>query len=95
MSAKVNRVARGIEALQIAQDVAKRIADLAIALGDALHQLVGGHHVLAEIHRRDPQANDLRAQLVGDLDRIDRVAQRLRHGAALRIERPARGCALR
>ena len=89
MSPNVNAVELGIEVMQVAQHVAERVADLAVAVGDALHQVVGGHHVFAEIHRRDPQANDLRTQLVGDFDRIDGLPSDFVHGAALRIERPA------
>ena len=47
--------------------------------------------VLAEVDAGHPQADDLRAQPVGNVDRIDAVAERFRHGAALLVEGPAGG----
>ena len=51
---EADRVLRGSEILQVAQDVAEGVANFAIAFGNPLHQLVGSHDVLAEIHRCDP-----------------------------------------
>ena len=82
---------RRIEVIQVSQDVAEGIPDLAIVLRDALHEFVGAAHVFAEIDGRDPQPYDLAPKLIGDINRINSVAQRLRHGAPLRIERPAIG----
>ena len=84
-------IALRIEAVQIAQNPAERIADIAIIIRNAIHQFVGGMHILAEVDRRNPQTHDLRAQLFCHFHGIDTVAQRLRHCAPLRIKRPAAG----
>src|ERR1035441_5035736 len=82
-------VARRDKAMQIAQQETKSIAQLFVKLGAALHQVLAGGHVFAEIDRRDPEANDLAAHAVGDVYGVDAVAERLRHGAALLVERRA------
>ena len=60
-----------------------------IELRAALHQVFAGRHVFAEVDGGHPQPHDLAAHAVGNIHRIDAVAERLRHGAALLIERPA------
>ena len=82
-------VAGRVEAVQIAEQKAEGVAQLSVELGAALHQVLAGRHVFAEIDRRDPQAHDFAAHAVGNIDGIDAVAERFRHGAALLIERPA------
>ena len=85
-------IARRVEAVQISEQEAEGVAQLFVELGAALHQVLAGGHVFAEINRRDPQAHDLAAHAVGNVHRIDAVAERFRHGAALLVERPAGGC---
>ena len=77
--------------MQVAEQEAESIAQLAIELGAALHQVFAGGHVFAEVNRRDPEAHDLAAHAFGDVDGIDAVAEGFRHGAALLVEGPA-GC---
>src|ERR1019366_1922559 len=47
---KTDCVLRRNEILQVAEDVAERITNFAIAFRNTLHQLVGCHDILAEIH---------------------------------------------
>ncbi len=77
--------------MQIAEQKAEGVAQFFVELGAALHQVLAGSHVFAEIDGCDPEAHDLAAHAVGDIDGIDAVAERLRHGAALLVERPAGG----
>ena len=49
-----NRVSLGIETVKISQDVAKRIAYLAVIFCGGLHQPLGADNVLAEIDRCHP-----------------------------------------
>ncbi len=77
--------------MQIAEQEAEGVAQLAIELGAALHQVFAGGHVFAEIDGSDPEADDFAAHAVGDVDRIDAVAEGFGHGAALFVERPAGG----
>src|SRR5262249_37343006 len=58
-------------------------------LGNLFQKALRYRHVFFEVDRGYPQADDLPTQAIGDLDRIDAVAQSLGRGAALRIERPA------
>ena len=80
----------GSKPLQVAEQEAERVAQLAIELGAALHQVFAGGHVFSEIDRRDPEAHNFAAHAFGNVDRIDAVAERFRHGAALLVEGPAR-----
>ncbi len=84
-------IARGIEAVEIAEEEAEGVAQLAIELGAALHQVFAGGHVFAEVDGGDPEAHDFAAHALGDVDGIDAVAEGLGHGAALLIEGPAGG----
>ena len=67
------------EAVQIAEQEAEGVAQLAIDIGAALEQVFAGDHVLAEVDRGDPEADDLAAQAVGDIDGIDAVAEGFRN----------------
>ncbi len=84
-------VAVGGKSLEVAQQVAERVADLAVGLGVAVEGLLGQPHVLEEVDHRDPQPEDLGAAPVGDVLRRDRVAKRLGHLAALAVEGEAVG----
>ena len=81
-----------IKVVEIAQDITEEaVANLAIAFGHALHQLLGADYVFAEIDGRHPEAHDFAAHAVGYIDGIDIIATRLRQSAALFVERPAIG----
>ena len=43
-------IALRIEAIKVAEDPAECIADVAVVITHALHQLIGSMHVLAEVH---------------------------------------------
>ena len=84
--AERNGIFGRVEIVQIPQNVAERVADLLVVLSRALHERFGADDVFAEVDRRNPQAHDLRAHAIGDVDRIDVIAARFRHSAALLIE---------
>src|ERR1700687_3067587 len=69
-----NRVFYRIEIVEIAHNVAKRVANLLVVLADALHQRFGTDHIFAEVYGSSPEAHDLSAEATGDVDRIDVVA---------------------
>ena len=77
---------RRIEAVEVAEQEARGVADAAIRIGDALQDFVRHRHLVAVIGRRDPQAQHVGAEFFIDLLRLDAVAERLRHLAALRID---------
>ena len=60
--AERNGVFGRIEIVQIAENVAERVADLLVVLAHALHQRFGADHVFAEVHRCDPEAYDFSAK---------------------------------
>ncbi len=76
--------------VQIAQQKPERVAQLAIQLRAALHQVFARRHVLSEVDRRNPKPHNLAAHPVGNVHRIHAVAQRFRHRPALLIQRPPR-----
>ena len=80
----------GIEVVEVREAIAKRVAQLEVGFGQAGENIGRHDHVLAEIHRGDPQPQDLRAVRLDDFVRVDPGAERLRHGAALGVEHPAR-----
>src|SRR5438105_2322796 len=77
-----------IKVIQVAQHVLESIADLAVIIGDLSHQLFRSVYVLAKINRGRPQPHNFSPHAVGDVHGIDSIAERLRHGLALRIEGP-------
>ena len=83
--------ATGSKPLQIAEEEAEGVAQLAVDLGAALHEVFAGGHVFAEVDGGDPEADDFAAEAVGDVDGINAVAEGLGHGAALLVEGPAGG----
>src|SRR6516162_9504664 len=80
-----------IEISKAPQNVTECVANLAVTVGHSFHQIVGRGDVLAKIDGSHPQANDLGAELLGHFHWVDSVAERLRHGASLRIQRPSIG----
>ncbi len=75
--AERNGMPRRIEVMQIAQQKAQRVAQLAIVLTHPLHQVFTRRNVLAEVDARHPQPNDLGAETLRDIHRINPIAQRL------------------
>ena len=80
-----------VKVVQITDDVAEGVADLAVILCHALHQLFRADHVFAEVHGGDPQTHDFSAEAISDVHRINVVAPRLGHRSAFFVEGPAVG----
>ena len=55
-------VARGVEAVEVAEEESEGVAQLAVVVCDALHEVFAGGYVFAEIDARDPEADDFRAE---------------------------------
>ena len=77
--------------MQVAEQEAEGVAQLAVVVADALHEVFAGGDVFAEVDGGDPEADDLAAEALGDVDGIDAIAERFGEGAALLVERPAGG----
>src|ERR1700679_3922658 len=88
---KYDAVCRGIEVVEVAEEEAKGVAQLAVVVADALHEVFAGGNIFAEIDRSDPQAHDLCAKTLRNVNRIDAGAEGLRERAPLLVERPAAG----
>ncbi len=80
-----------VEIVEIAEQEAQGVAQLAVVVADALHEVFAGGYVFAEVDGGDPEADDFAAEALGDLDRIDAVAEALGEGTALFVEGPAGG----
>ncbi len=78
-AAPIDEVGRGVEIVQIRNQIPQRIADLAIGFDDACQDLLAEAHFLRVVAHRDPQPEDVGAALFDDVLRLDRVAERLRH----------------
>jgi hypothetical protein len=94
MSSSGAQVARRLEAMQVAEQEARGVADAAVGVRVALEDFLRQRHLVAVVGRRDPQAQDVRAQRLHDVLRLDAVAQRLRHLAAVLVHGEAVGQAL-
>ncbi len=81
----------GIEVAGIGQQKPQCVADAAITIDHAGEDFVVARNVAGIVGGGYPQADDLRAQLVAGLQRIDAVAQRLAHLAALAVHGEAVG----
>ena len=88
------QVQRRVETVQVAEQEARGVAQAAVGVGVALEDLLRQRHLVAVVGRGDPQAQDVRAQLVHDVLRLDTVAQRLGHLAAVLVHGEAVGQAL-
>ena len=75
--------------MQVAQEVAERIAQLAVGFLQAREDGLGEAHIFVEIDRSRPQAHEIGAVVFDNLFGLDGVAERLVHGAAFAIEHPA------
>jgi hypothetical protein len=59
----------GIEAVEVGEHEARRVADAAVAVAGALEDLVGNRDFVAVVRRGQPQAQDVGAELVHRLAR--------------------------
>ncbi len=89
--AELDGVGGWVEVVDVAEQEAQGVAQLAVVVADALHQVFAGGYVFAEVDAGYPEADDLAAEALGDVDRIDAVAERFGEGAALLVEGPAGG----
>ena len=80
-----------VEVVEVAEEEAEGVAQLAVVVADALHEVFAGGYVFAEVDGGDPETDDLAAEALGDVDGIDAVAERFGEGAALFVEGPAAG----
>ena len=88
---KGNPVGVWAEVIQIAEDVAERVADLAIVLRHTLHELLRANHVFAEVDGCNPKTHDFCSQTVCNIDGVDVIALGLRHRMSVLVECPSRG----
>ena len=79
------------EPLKRAEQIAERVAKLAILVGDSGQDFLPDPVVLGEIDRQRPQPQDVRAIILHQVDGADRVAQGLGHFHALGVHREAVG----
>ena len=85
-----DRVAR-LEMMQRAEHPADRVAQLAIGLDGVLEDLRADALVVGIVGGADPEPQDIGAGILHHLLRLDGVADRLRHLAAVLVEREAVG----
>src|SRR5271163_332141 len=63
-------IVRRVKAMQVAEQEAEGVAQLAVdLLGKPLEQRDAGDDVFAEVDRSDPEADNLRAKLIGNFSR--------------------------
>ena len=79
----VDEIGGRIEVVQIRDQVPHRVADLPVRLDDARENLLAEAHFLRVVAHRHPQTDDVGAALLDDVVRLDRIAERLRHLAAV------------
>src|SRR5258707_14953803 len=60
--------------VKIAYEASKCVAQLGVGLADTVHQVLRNGDVFLKINGRNPHANDLTTQTVGDLYRINAVS---------------------
>ena len=81
----------GVELVEVAQAVPGGVAEFQVVLGDLLEDLLGAAHIGMVVGGGGPQADNIRAEVLNEVGRIDAVAQRLVHGPALTVYGPAVG----
>ena len=79
----------GLEMVQRAEHPADRVAQLAVGLDGVLQDLRTDALVVGIIGRADPQPQNIGAGILHHLLRLDGVAERLRHLAAVLVQREA------
>ena len=81
---------RLVKAFEVHEHVARCIPDLVREVARALNALpIEAHIVARRVARNEHEAQRIRAVLLDDLDRVDAVAERLRHLAALAVAHEA------
>ena len=80
-----------VEAVQVAEQEARGVAQATIGVGVALEDFLRQRHFVGVIGGRDPQAQDVGAQRLHDVLRLDAVAERLRHFLAVFVDRESVG----
>ena len=70
---------------QAAQEVAQRVAQLAVGVHGGLDDVRPDTQILGVIGGKPPKPQDIRAGLLDDILRRYRIAQRFRHLAALLV----------
>ena len=81
----------GVEMREVAEHPAQRVAQLAVGLDAGLENLRPDALVVPVIGGAGPQPQNIGARLLDHVLRRDRVAERLRHLAAVLVEREAVG----
>ena len=81
-----HRVPLRIEVRGVREQEPQRIADAPVAFHHSFQDLIRDRQLARIVRRRDPQAQDLRAERSGYLLRLDRVALRLAHLAAFPVD---------
>jgi hypothetical protein len=80
-----------LKPVEIAEQVAEGVTKFAIGLGEAIGDGVRELNVFGEIDGGNPETQQIGAEFLDDFFGLDDVAERLRHGAAVGIERPTVG----
>jgi hypothetical protein len=57
----VHSVGRGIEVVEVAEQEAEGVAQLAVVVADTLHEIFAGGYVFAEVDGGYPETDDLAA----------------------------------
>ena len=83
-----------VEAVEVAEAVARGIAELQVVLAELLEYLLGAAHIDMVVGGACPEADHIRAELLDDIGGIDAVAEGLVHRLALAVNSPAVGQAL-
>src|SRR5256885_12695882 len=84
-----NRILCGIEVGEIAESEAEGVADFAIGFAELRHDALGHFYVGLVLDAGDPKAEKIGAPFFADFVRLNGVAERFGHRAALLIKRPA------
>ena len=79
------------KAVERAEQIAEGVAQFAILVGNALQDFLADPVVFGEVHGQRPQPQNIRAAVAHQVERVDRIAQRLGHFHALLIHRKAVG----
>src|ERR1700722_8207869 len=80
-----------VEVVQVAEEEFQGVAQLAVVVADALHEVFAGGDVFAEVDRGYPETADFAAKALGDVDGIDAVAEGFGEWTALLVKGPAGG----
>ena len=80
-----------VEAVEVAEAVARGVAELEVVLAEVLEDILRAAHVHMIVGRAGPQTHDVRAELLYHIGGIDAVAEGFVHRAALAVNGPAMG----